>query len=66
MDTDTTLEILRDIIAGDEHKHNASDRSEALRIFLADVADTARNSANAGSGRFMPIYPPVSSPSTRN
>jgi hypothetical protein len=32
MDADTTLQILRDIIAGNDHKHSASDRSEALRI----------------------------------
>jgi hypothetical protein len=39
MDADTTLEILKDVIAGNEHKHTASDRDEALRIFLADLAD---------------------------
>ena len=39
MDADTTLEILKDIIADNEHKHSAADRHDALRIFLADLAD---------------------------
>jgi hypothetical protein len=66
MDADTTLQILRDIIAGNDHKHSASDRSEALKIFLADVADATRNSANTNGGRFVPINLSASSPSTEN
>ena len=49
MDADTTLQILRDIIAGNDHKHSASDRSEALRIFLADVT---HNSSTRTAGDF--------------
>jgi hypothetical protein len=44
MDADTKLEILKDIIAGNEHKHSASDRH------LADLADTARNSSKLLAG----------------
>ena len=66
MDADTTLQILRDIIAGNDHKHSASDRSEALRIFLADVAEAAHNSSNNNGGRFLPINLSASSSSIEN
>lgn len=65
MDADTTLEILKDVIAGNEHKHTASDRDEALRIFSPISPTTARNSSGADSGQFIPCEPPASSPSSR-
>jgi hypothetical protein len=36
------------------------------KIFLADVADAARNSSNTNGGRFLPINLSASSPSTEN
>jgi hypothetical protein len=64
MDADTTIQILKDIIVGNEHKHSASDRDEALRIFLTDLAGAARNSSNADSRQFILGKPPAPSPSS--
>jgi hypothetical protein len=63
MDADTTIEMLKDIISGNEHKHSAADKDQALKIFLADLAKTARNSSKA-AGR-IPVEPLVSPPSSR-